>query len=455
MSFNAEMQRTRRHAEGCSAFPLRSLRLCVETLLGFLCLWAVVLSPASWAQMSPADQEALVKAEKAIEAKDYATALASLQALAARDPRNYRALFDVAYAYTMMGERAKAIETYRQTLAVRPELTQASVNLAMLLLEEKQPVEAAALLRKVAAARPKDTHVQLLLANALAASGQDDEAAEQYRKVLTLDPNLSEACLGLGRTLAKQSRTDEAEKQFAHALQLRPDDPAARLEAAGFYEAAGKLEQALRLYTQAAAKQPQNAAVRRRLGELLLREKRFPEAATELEAAAKLGPIPQDDWNLARAYAGAKQPARAVPVLRRVVAANPGDYDAHLLLGEMLTSLRDFVAARPELETAARLRPDVPDAWVDLANVLYLQGDLPGTVQILDRVAATGRKSTWYYFLRAITLDKLGELEEALESYQQFLSIAKGAYPDQEFQARQRIKAINLQLEKGGRRRKR
>jgi hypothetical protein len=73
---------------------------------------------------------------------------------------------------------------------------------------------------------------------------------------------------------------------------------------------------------------------------------------------------------------------------------------------------------------------------------------------MLDRVAATGRKTAWYYFLRAITLDKLEVLDEALESYKQFLAADNGAYPDQEFQARQRIKAINLRLEKGWKRRK-
>jgi tetratricopeptide (TPR) repeat protein len=407
------------------------------------------------AQTSPADQEALAKAEEAINAKDYTRALASLEQLAAKDPKNYRALFDIAYAYTMMGERAKAIEAYRQTLAVRPDLFQANVNLAMLLLEEKQATEAAGLLAPVAAGRPSDAHVQLLLANALAGSGQDTEAAGQYRKVLALDSESPDACLGLGRILARQGQTAEAEQQFARALQLQPGDPATVLEAGRFYEAVGKGEQALRLYTDLAAKQPQNAVVRRRLGELLLHQKRYAEAATELEAAARLAPSPQDDWNLARAYAGAKQPAQAVPLLRKVVAANPGDYDARLLLGETLTALREFASARPELEAAARLRPEVPDAWVDLADVLYLQGDLPGTVQMLDRVAATGRKTAKYYFLRAITLDKLEALDEALESYKQFLAVANGAYPDQEFQARQRIKAINLRLEKGWKRRKR
>lgn len=134
---------------------------------------------------------------------------------------------------------------------------------------------------------------------------------------------------------------------------------------------------------------------------------------------------------------------------------DPGNYEAHLLLGEMLSSQRDFAAAQQELEAAARLRPELPDAYVDLANILYLQQDLTGTLKMLDRVAATGKKSPWFYFLRAITLDKLDDPEPALDSYQQFLAVDNGQYPDQEFQARQRIKAIKLRLEKGGRRRKR
>lgn len=410
-------------------------------------------------------QEAIVKAEKAIEAKDYTTALALLKEQTAKDPQNYRAWFDIAYAYTMMGERAQAIAAYRKTLEVRPQLTQASLNLGILLLEEKQAAEAAQHLAAVVTARPKDARAQLLYADALASSGDPAKAAEEYRRAIALDAKSYDARYALGRLLVDQKQFAEADQALAKAIELQPANAAARLEMARLWELTGRVEEARRFYSEVAQKEPGNAAVRRRLGALLLAKKQFVEAVAEFEAAARLGPLPpgqaerpvptEDDWNLARAYAGAKRAEQAIPLLTKLAAADPRNYEARLLLGNMLAGRRDFAAAQKELETAVALRPDLPDAYVDLANALYLQQNFPGTLAVLNRVARLGPETPWLHFLRAITLDKLEQVEPALESYERFLAIAKGQYPDQEFQARQRVKALNLRLEKSGKRRRR
>ncbi len=399
-------------------------------------------------------QEQIVRAEKAIEGKDYAGALTLLRQQVDKDPRDYRAWFDIAYAYTMMGERQQAILAYQKTLEVRPQLTQASMNLGILLLEERRGAEAARHLEAVVAARPKDARAQLLLADAVALSGDKAKALEEYNKAIDLDPKSYEAHYALARLLAERNQLAEAEQQLARALELRPGDLASRLEMARLWERTGRRDDAVRLYAELAQKEPGNAAVRRRLGSLLLEQKQFGQAAAEFEAALRAAPSPEDEWNLARAYAGAKQPHQAIPLLRKRAEAEPNNYEAHLLLGSMLTAKRDFPAARKQLEWAAALRPEVPDAYVDLANVLYLQQDFPGTLRVLDRVAQISPPTPWLYFLRAISLDKLDQVEPALESYQRFLAVANGQFPDQEFQARQRSKVLNLRLAKGGRRRK-
>jgi len=403
----------------------------------------------------PQAEDLVARAEKAIEAGDYATALALLKQQAEKDPRDYRALFDIAYTYTMMGERAQAIETYRRTLAVRPQLTQASLNLGILLLEEKQPVEAARHFSDVVAARPADARAHLLLADAWAQAGEQAKAIEGYRKVIALDPRSRDACYSLARALIEQRNFAEAETLLTRAIELVPADVGVRLEMARLWELTGREEQALRFYSEVAQKQPGNAAARRRLGELLLARKQFAAAAAEFEAAAQSQPSPSDDWNLAQAYAAAKRADSALPLLRKLAAADPRNYDVRLLLGEMLTAQRDFATAREQLQVAVQLRPDIPDAWVDLANVLYLQQDYPATLVALNRVARLGRETPWLHYLRAITLDKLDQAQAALESYQRFLALSQNQYPDQQFQARQRIKALKLSLEKGGRRRKR
>ena len=50
--------------------------------------------------------------------------------------------------------------------------------------------------------------------------------------------------------------------------------------------------------------------------------------------------------------------------------------------------------------------------------------------------------------LPSIILDKQRQLKPALEAYRQFLSMSHGENADQEFQARQRARIIQNELEK-------
>ena len=46
------------------------------------------------------------------------------------------------------------------------------------------------------------------------------------------------------------------------------------------------------------------------------------------------------------------------------------------------------------------------------------------------------------YFLRATAYDHLQDFKDAATNYHQFLQVADGKYPDQEWQARHRLVAI-------------
>lgn len=402
-----------------------------------------------------ASEEAIVKVEKALAAKEFAAALPLLKELTAQEPKNDRAWFNLAYTYTMLGEHPEAISAYRQTLALRPQFAAARLNLGILLLEQEQAAEAVQHLEAVVAARPKEARAHLLLGDAVEAGGDSGRAAEQYRRALVLDPKLPQAHHALGRLLVDLKKFAEAEPHLAQAIQLQPTDTTARLEMARLWELTGREGEARQFYTELVKREPANVAVRRRLGVLLLANKQYAEAAAQFEAAAQTAPSPEDDWNLARAYAGAKRAEQAIPLLRKLAAADPRNYDVRLLLGKMLMSQRNFPAAQQELAAAVALRPDLADAYVDLANVLYLQQNFPATLRVLDRVAQLAPETPWLHFLRAISLDKLDYVEPALTSYERFLAISRDKFPNQEFQTRQRIKVLKRRLQRGDRGRKR
>ena len=87
-------------------------------------------------------------------------------------------------------------------------------------------------------------------------------------------------------------------------------------------------------------------------------------------------------------------------------------------------------------------------AWSNYGAALYLAVDLEPALGAFDRARQLGENTAGNWFMRAITLDKLRQLKPALEAYQRFLSMSHGENENQEFQARQRSKIIQRELEK-------
>ena len=74
--------------------------------------------------------------------------------------------------------------------------------------------------------------------------------------------------------------------------------------------------------------------------------------------------------------------------------------------------------------------------------------DYAGSLAALDHVRALGKEVPGDFFYRAISLEKLKQPKPALEAYRQFLASDGGKMPDEEFQARQRIRILESELKR-------
>ena len=80
--------------------------------------------------------------------------------------------------------------------------------------------------------------------------------------------------------------------------------------------------------------------------------------------------------------------------------------------------------------------------------MLYMMGDYPQSLAALERARELGQDTAGNWFFRAIMLDKLRQIKPALEAYQKFLALSQGKNPNQEFQARQRSRLLQKELDK-------
>ena len=214
------------------------------------------------------------------------------------------------------------------------------------------------------------------------------------------------------------------------------------LELASLYEAAKQAPEAIAIYQQF----PDNPGAQERLGALLLESGQAADAVARFQAAVAASPTPANRAALATAYLKNKEPDKALPVIEQVLAADPNDFELRMLHGRIRRDQRKFPEAAQDFLAATKIKPDASEAWSELASVLVVAEDYPGALAALDRLAALHAEKPGHVFFRAIVLDKVHQQKPALESYQRFLAMSNGQNPNEEFQARQRIKILEREL---------
>jgi tetratricopeptide (TPR) repeat protein len=379
---------------------------------------------------------------KALEAQQYQAAVEHFTKAAQADPQEFSAHFHLALAYSFLEKDVEAIAAYRKTLELKPGLYQAQLNLGMVLLRQNRPQEALLHLEGAAEQKPDQFRPRLYLAEALLSAGDHVKAGQHYEKALQLDPKSAAAELGFARSLARQGRLPEAAPHFRKASELDPAFSDALLELAALFEKSGQPAEAMEIYRQF----PGNAAAQERLGELLLESRKYEEAIPSLEEAVRKDPTPANGLALATAYHLNKQSDKALPILDRLVAAEPSNYDLHMLYGRVLRDMKQFQPAAQQFHQAVRLKQDERQAWNELAGMLFALESYPQAIAALDQARKLGDTGTGNLYFRALALDRLRQYKPALQAYQEFLAASQGKNPEEEFMARQRVRVIEKEL---------
>jgi Tfp pilus assembly protein PilF len=381
---------------------------------------------------------------KALDDHKYEAAVQAFTKAIEQDPKDYSAHFNLALAYGFLRKDADGVAEYRKTLELKPALYEAQLNCGILLMRQKQPSEALPLFTAAVEQKPKEFRPRYYLAEAQLQTGDFEKALENFRAAAELDPKSAAPELGMAHALAREGKLAEADPHFRRAAQLDPEYRNDLLELAQLYEENKQPAAAIAIYKEF----PDNVAAQEHLGKLMLDTRQYADAIPRLEETFKKDPTPANRVALAMAYLFSEQLDRATPLLREAVAAQPDDYEVRMMYARALRDQKQFTAAAAQFYAAAKLKPAEPKTWNELGGMLYMTGDLQQAYAAFDRAHQLGDDTAGNWFLRAIILDKSKQVKPALEAYQKFLSMSGGKNPDQEFQARQRVRILTRELEK-------
>jgi tetratricopeptide (TPR) repeat protein len=440
------------------------LRYFVRRLFIFLALLCSAVVSQSRAQAPPSANDAkanaqtqqvaseIADAEASIVKSDWKTAESKLDTYLTAHTTDARALFDAGYVADHQDHLDAAAGFYRRALEANPNSFEAHLALGLLLARQGKKEEA---------------HTELLTATTLD-PGEAGPAmkARAWRALARLDSPGPDG----------QGNATEASNELLEALKLTPETTDDTLLAADLAEASGQHDAAEAAYRRVLAKDPGSVAVNSDLAHVLIERKQFPEAEKLIRTALQQHPDdPALNAQLATVLA-AQDDADALPLLQKLHAAHPADTAITGMLAQVLAQAGDFEAsdklylallakspddvdllvahgqnmirqqhfaeAMAAFDKATKLDSADADAWSGIAFAASKLHQPAVTVHALTVRSKFLPEVPATYFLWATSYDSLNDKPAAITYYHHFLDSSGGKYPDQEWQARQRLQVL-------------
>jgi tetratricopeptide (TPR) repeat protein len=403
------------------------------------------IAPAPAPADAPSQQ--VQEAEALLAQSNWKAASDKLTAYLAAHPTDAHALFDAGYAADAQSYPDDAAAFYRRAIAADNSLLEAHLSLGLLLARQNRLDEA----------RPE-------LHAATELNAGENGPAFRARA---------------WRALAQVDRTSDpaaASNDLIEALKLTPETPEDTLLAAELADSAGEWDAAEKAYRRLLAKDPKSTQVTAGLAHVLIVKKNYPEAETLLRTALESNPNdPALTAQLAVVLA-AQDKGEALPLLEKLHTDHPADtaitrmlaqiraeagdaegsdqlytallaaspHDTELLIGhgQNLIRLLHFTEAYQVFTRATQSAPSNPDGWSGLAFAASKTNRPSEAIHALTVRSQFLPDSASTYFLWATSYDALHDRAHAADYYHRFLDAAQGKFPDQEWQARQRLLAL-------------
>jgi tetratricopeptide (TPR) repeat protein len=387
----------------------------------------------------------LKDAESLLQTQQYAQAEEKLLVIVTQQAENPQAWFDLGFAQSHLSKTTDAITAYKKATALDPKWFEAHQNLGLTLAKSGDLAAAATALRIAVTLKPTVGGQQALAGAWLSLAQVTEESQPQdslaaYQKAAELDPVNTEATLGVAKMTERTGNLAATEQQYLKLAEAGNNESVERL--IGFYLKQNRYADAETWLHKYLAANPQNAAAQLQLGKLLAAEGKTQEAIAQLEPLYQASPDPKSARELAALYLETKQYPAAATLLQPLVTQNPQDAQLHFDYGSALLHQLKYAQAQAELLKAVQLNPNSAEAYLDLGYAAQENKNYELTIRVLDARAKLQPETPATYFLRATAYDSLRMYKPAAANYKLFLSVAGGKFPDQEFQARHRLKAI-------------
>jgi tetratricopeptide (TPR) repeat protein len=245
-----------------------------------------------------------------------------------------------------------------------------------------------------------------LLGRRLEGQGKIDAAIAAHKKAMELEPESAELRAELAGLYARQDRAIDSVQMAEAALKLDSDNREANRIIGSVYAAFADSKQPIRpgdnpaQYATRAiaalerARRPNtfDVGLELTLGRLYVQSESYEKAIPLLQRVVADQPgYPDAAFLLASAQQGAGRSQDAIVTLENVLEGNPTFYRGYLRIAELYERERHWAAAAAAYERAQQLNPRATGLTVRRAGALINAGNAPEAREILDRALSSAK----------------------------------------------------------------
>jgi len=349
---------------------------------------AILALALSVPAIAPVRADDLKDGRSALQAGRFDDAIKSFEKAAAQGFAEGKA--GVGTVWLRRRQFDKAMEAFQTAQKMNPGLETSYWGQGEVLRRQEKCAEAIPMFQKATELNRKYPEAQLGLGDCLVETKQYEKAVAAYSEGLKWGPKWTPRFLvGLGNAEASRDSLRSAGIYFTRAREQAPSDPSVRQALGDFYFDRGTWALAILEYQAAMALDTADVELHYKLGQAMFYDKRYNEALTEYQIAAR----------------------------------DPDFAPAQLGLGNLLylsgaADHRRYEEAKTPLENYVRLAPDDPKGWSLLGRLQFnLPSEKDKALATLEKSASMGDKNKeTYTFLGRMYAEKK-DWDKALEAF--------------------------------------
>jgi tetratricopeptide (TPR) repeat protein len=249
-----------------------------------------------------------------------------------------------------------------------------------------------------------------------------EQAFMDLNRAIELNPEFAPAYANRYSIYTHDGKYQEAMADINEAIRLRPNESEYWHNRAALFHDLGDLDKSEQDLTQAIQLDPLNAEHYRARCRIFAKTNRQNQALADITRAISLNPLSEDLTYRSVIYSEFNKNQEALDDINQAIRLSPTLDTAYRIRAEIYMRKKDYQAALKDFDYAISLKPEA-NTFIERSLCRLNIDDIKEAFADLELAQATGADKRQYYLTRGKIYQKQGNLNEALNEYNEAISL--------------------------------